>query len=62
MVYHTTFSNTVTAIQSGAYDVVILQDIVGEPFDGDRLMTGAATLTNMVKEYNPEARVLLYMP
>ncbi len=61
LIYHTTYSGTVSAIQSGAYDVVILQDIVGS-FDGDELMEGATTLTNMVKEYNPNAEVLLYMP
>lgn len=61
LIYHSTFAGTTSAIQSGSYDVVILQDIVGT-FDGDRLMTGAETLTNMVKEYNPEAKVLFYMP
>ncbi|MFQ9515981.1 MAG: discoidin domain-containing protein [Eubacterium sp.] len=61
LIYHTTYSGTVSAIQSGEYDVVVLQDIVGS-FDGDKLMKGATTLTNMVKEYNPDANVLLYMP
>lgn len=61
LIYHTTYSGTVSAIQSGAYDVVVLQDIVGS-FDGDKLMEGATTLTNMVKEYNPDAKILLYMP
>ena len=61
LIYHTTYSGTVSAIQSGKYDVVVLQDIVGS-FDGDKLMTGAMTLTDMVKQYNPNAKVLLYMP
>ncbi|WP_302625743.1 discoidin domain-containing protein [uncultured Eubacterium sp.] len=61
LIYHSTFSQTVSEIQSGAYDVVILQDIVGS-FDGEKLIKGAATLNDMVKEYNPEAKVILYMP
>lgn len=61
LIYHSTFSQTVSEIQSGAYDVVILQDIVGS-FDGDKLIKGAITLNDMVKEYNPEAKVILYMP
>lgn len=61
LIYHTTFTNTISAIQSGAYDVVILQDIVGS-FDGDKLMEGATILSNMAKEYNPDVRILLYMP
>lgn len=61
LIYHTTYSGTVSAIQSGAYDVIILQDIVGS-FDGDKLMQGATALTNMAKQYNPDVKVLLYMP
>lgn len=61
LVYHTTYSGTTSAIQSGVYDVVILQDIVGS-FDGDRLMQGATALANMARQYNPDVQVLLYMP
>ena len=61
LIYHTTYTNTVSAIQSGEYDVVILQDIVGS-FDGDRLMQGAEKISDMVREYNPDAKVMYYMP
>lgn len=61
LIYHTTFSQTVSEIQTGAYDVIILQDIVGS-FDGDKLLSGAEILTNMAKKYNPDVKILLYMP
>ncbi len=61
LIFHTTYSQTISEIQSGKYDVVILQDIVGS-FNGEELMQGATTLNRMIKEYNPEAKVILYMP
>ncbi len=61
LIFHTTYSQTVSAIQSGKYDVVVLQDIVGT-FNGNDLLEGAEKLNQMIKQYNPSARVILYMP
>ncbi len=61
LIYHTTYSKTVSAIESGSYDVFVLQDIVGS-FDGDDLMEGATTLSEMILDYNPNAKIILYEP
>ena len=62
LIYHSNWTDgTVSKIKTGDYDVVILQDIVGS-FDGDNLMEGATSLVKMIKEANPDTRVLFYMP
>ena len=46
--------NVITAIQKGGYDKVIIQDIVGS-FDADNHMEGVQTITEMIKQYSPDA-------
>ncbi len=55
------YDNVLSAIKQGGHDIVILQDIVGS-FDGDNLMTGVDTLKGIIKQYNPDAKLMLYMP
>lgn len=55
------YDNVLSAIKKGGHDIVILQDIVGS-FDGDNLMTGVDTLKGIIRQYNPGAKLMLYMP
>jgi hypothetical protein len=61
LIYQSTASNVVSAVQNGNYDVVILQDIVGG-FDADKLTQGASQMISVVKQYNPNAQILFYEP
>ena len=53
--------NVITAIQKGGYDKVIIQDIVGS-FDADNHMEGVQTITEMIKQYSPDAKIYSYEP
>ena len=53
--------NVITAIQKGGYDKVIIQDIVGS-FDADNHMEGVQTITKMIKQYSPDAKIYSYEP
>ena len=53
--------NVITAIQKGGYDKVIIQDIVGS-FDADNHMEGVQTITEMIKQYSPVAKIYSYEP
>ena len=55
------YDNVLSAIKKGGHDIVILQDIVGS-FDGDNLMTGVDILKGIIRQYNPDAKLMLYMP
>ena len=53
--------NVITAIQKGGYDKVIIQDIVGSS-DADNHMEGVQTITKMIKQYSPDAKIYSYEP
>ena len=53
--------NVITAIQKGGYDKVIIQDIVGS-FDADNHMECVQTITEMIKQYSPDAKIYSYEP
>lgn len=61
LIFHSTAENVITAIKEGKWDIVILQDIVGS-FDGPRLEQGADAVLKIVKQYNPNAKIVFYEP
>ncbi|MBE5959078.1 MAG: hypothetical protein E7254_09505 [Lachnospiraceae bacterium] len=61
LIYQSTASNILTAVQNGSYDVIILQDIVGG-FDADKLEQGARQMISVVKQYQPNAEIVFYEP
>lgn len=61
LIYQSTAANVDTAIKLGGYETVVIQDIVGS-FDKDNLQTGADALIAKIKQYNPDAHIVFYMP
>lgn len=61
LIYQSTASNVVNAIDDGGYEVVIIQDIVSS-FNSNNLLTGAKQIINIIKQYNPNARIIFYGP
>jgi len=61
LIYQSTASNVVGAIDDGGYEVVIIQDIVSS-FNSDNLMTGAKAIIKTIHQYNPGAKILFYEP
>ena len=54
-------TNVDTAIKQGGYEIVVLQDIVGN-FNANNLNTGATACINKIRQYNPNAKILFYAP
>lgn len=61
IIYQSTAENVLNAIKKGGYETVVVQDIVGG-FDDAKLQTGVETIIPIIKQYNPNAKVILYMP
>lgn len=61
LIYQSTASNVVSAIDDGGYEVVIIQDIVSS-FNANNLLTGAKAIIEVIKQYNPNAKILFYEP
>lgn len=61
LIYQSTAANVLNAIKKGGYEVVVLQDIVGG-FDSDKLQSGADTIIPIIKQYNPDAKIIFYEP
>ncbi len=61
LIYQSTASNVIDAIDDGGYEVVIIQDIVSS-FNAENLLTGAKAIVEVIKQYNPNAKILFYCP
>ncbi len=57
--YHSTSHNAETAIKAGNFDFVVLQDICGS-FENAKLERGSAAIIPIVKEANPDAKLVYY--
>ena len=62
LTYQSTAKNVLDAIKVGGYDVVVLQDKVGSNFLESTLMNGSAAIIPIIKQYNPNARLMYYEP
>lgn len=61
LIVHSKYEKTINAIKEGGYEYVVLQDIVGS-FDQDNLLKGAEDLIKLIRQYNPNAKILFYAP
>ncbi len=61
LIYQSSASNIISAIDDGGYEVVIIQDIVSS-FNANNLKTGAKSIIAKIKQYNPNAKILFYEP
>lgn len=61
LIFQSTADNVVNAIKKGGYEIVFLQDIVGS-FNAANLETGATAVINVIKQYNPNAKIMFYAP
>ena len=61
LIFQSTADNVVSAVKKGGYEIVVIQDIVGG-FDADKHMKGVKAVTELIRQYNPDARIISYMP
>ncbi len=61
LIYQSSANNVLTAIKKGGFEVVVLQDIVGG-FNDVNLQNGAQEIVAIIKEYNPNAKIVFYEP
>ena len=61
LIFQSTADNVVSAVKKGGYEIVVIQDIVGG-FDVDKHMKGVKAITELIRQYNPNARIISYMP
>ena len=62
LIYNATATNVVANIKKDKYDVVVLQDKVGSNFKKEDLMDGLKKIVPIIKQYSPDAQLVLYEP
>lgn len=62
LIYQSTAENILKAIKKGPYDVVILQDKVGNDFQMDTLLLGSEKIIPIIRQYSPDCELIYYEP